>query len=293
MDIAFDTFGKRGGLAMFNAIKNGTLDINKMAEALSNATGTIDETYEHMETLGEFISRKWNGAIADFVQWNNEGFWATKQLIDEVSNRSQPLFDFVDNWATAIKRTIKGETERRIENGNVIVSLNEKGKAVDKEIAKEENLKEVNDNYVNSLDVANEALRNFDAISIDDSKTRAEFEVSKNVALATADAFRAALQEKILYTQGQMVGLPMVSAEYAKLSKDLAALTTQAIKAESIINRVKNTAYTGTGKGGGNNNNNNKKPSGGSSKTNVVEQKKEELKALRDLKIQEVQDSVE
>ena len=83
---------------MFNAIRNGTLDVDKMADALKNAQGTIDDTYKHMETLGEFISRKWNGAVADFVQWNNEGFWAVKELADITSQAVEPVTNFFDSW---------------------------------------------------------------------------------------------------------------------------------------------------------------------------------------------------
>jgi phage-related minor tail protein len=51
IEIAANTFGKRGGLAMFNAIKNGTFDIEKMKAALEDADGTVEDTYKNMETF--------------------------------------------------------------------------------------------------------------------------------------------------------------------------------------------------------------------------------------------------
>ena len=294
IEIAANTFGKRGGLAMFNAIKNGTFDIEKMKAALEDADGTVEDTYKNMETFWEFLSRKWNGIIADFTKWNNEGFQSFRELCNIINDSLTPAIESVNskwqdakNYMADVWKTVKqvANWERDLN-----LELTEQGKIAEEQNRKQQQLNAVNQEYVNTLDAANKALNSFDKIKIDDSTTRAEFDASKQAALAAADSFRAALQAKIAYTKGQMVGLPMVSQEYVKLSKDLAGLTTQAINAESVINRIKNAQYTGKTKTPGGNGGSG--GSGGSGKnSDVVKNAKEELEALRDVKIQEVQNA--
>lgn len=298
MDIAFNTFGKRGGLAMFNAIKNGTLDINEMAKSLENAKWTVDDTYKSMETFWEFISRKRNGYVSSFVQRNNEGFQSMRQLINIIGESLQPAINNANNaWESA--KDYMGDawtTIKQVYNWerDLTLALTEKGVKMEADRKKTKELEEINNEYANTLNDANKALNTFNATAINDAATREEFEADRKAALDAAEWFKAALQEKILYTKGQMVGLPMVSAEYVKLSKDLSVLTTQAINAEAIMNRLNNAVYSPKKASGGGSNTKTSSTGGssGGSKSNAVENKKEELKALRDLRIQEVQESV-
>ena len=295
IEIAANTFGKRGGLAMFNAIKNGTFDIEKMKAALEDADGTVEDTYKNMETFWEFLSRKWNGIIADFTKWNNEGFQSFRELCNIINDSLTPAIESVNskwqdakNYMADVWKTVKqvANWERDLN-----LELTEQGKIAEEQNRKQQQLNAVNQEYVNTLDAANKALNSFDKIKIDDSTTRAEFDASKQAALAAADSFRAALQAKIAYTKGQMVGLPMVSQEYVKLSKDLAGLTAQAINAESVINRIKNAQYTGKTKTPGGSGGSGGSGSGSGKNSDVVKNAKEELEALRDVKIQEVQNA--
>ena len=295
IEIAANTFGKRGGLAMFNAIKNGTFDIEQMKTALADADGTVQNTYESMETFWEFLSRKWNGIVSSFVQWNNEGFQSFRELcniiwdslapaIDVVNSKWQDTKNYMSDAFTTIKQVVNWERDLNLE-------LTEQGKIAEEQRRKQEQLNTVNQEYEKSLIAANKAFDNLKKVDFDDSATREEFEASRQAALAAADGYTAALNAKIAYTKGQMVGLPMVSQEYVKLSRELSSLTTEAINAQNLINKIRNAQYTGkkTNWGGGGSG---WSSSGWSGKnSDVVKNAKEELEALRDVKIQEVQDA--
>ena len=297
MEIAFNTFGKRWGLAMFNAIRNGTLDVDKMADALKNAQGTIDDTYKHMETLGEFISRKWNGAVADFVQWNNEGFWAVKELAEITSQAVEPVTNFFDSWTNWITRRLKGEAERKYENGEISIMLNERGKEVDALKAKQEALQQqeqqaisLNKQYREQGELLNQTLAAYDAIKIDDTATREEFDKTRTAALNLSNQLKETLKAMIAFQSGVMVDAK-AGGDMKAYAKALAAkweLVAELWRLETRINNissdVNNKKKSGGGGGGG---------SKSSKATDPVKEAKEQLQQLRDLKIQEIQDSVD
>ena len=296
MEIAFNTFGKRWGLAMFNAIKNGTLDINAMAKALENATGTVDETYKHMETLGEFISRKWNWLVADFVQWNNEGFRAVQELANVMQEATQPITNFFDSWTNWIARRIKGEAERKYENGEISIILNERGKEVDNLRAKEEALQKQEEQgtqlvktYREQGELLNQTLAAYDAMKIDDSVTRAEFDKTKQSALNLCNQLKETLKALISFQNGVAIDAK-ANGDMKAYAKALAAkweLIAELWRLETRINSINadvNNKKKTSGGGGGS--------SKSSKNADPVKEAKEQLQQLRDIKIQEVQDAV-
>lgn len=95
MQIALETFGQRGGLAMYNAIRSGTLSIEEFSKSLNNAKGTVNETHKNMETFGEWISRVFSGVMASFVEWFNEGFQSAKILAEMLSDQLAPAIETV------------------------------------------------------------------------------------------------------------------------------------------------------------------------------------------------------
>ena len=64
-----------------------------MKEALANTSWAVEDTYKNMETLGEFISRKWNSAVASFVNRNNEWFQSTRELYHIIKDELTPWFE--------------------------------------------------------------------------------------------------------------------------------------------------------------------------------------------------------
>ena len=183
MDIAFQVFWNRWGLAMYNAIRNGTFSLEEMKEALANTSWAVEDTYKNMETLGEFISRKWNSAVASFVNWNNEWFQSTRELYHIIKDSLTPA---IENWKNEInKRTdaivwwVKWEREWIYENGVLYSQLTEQGKAVEKLKQKQIEATNVQKAYADTGAELNTTLKNFNSIKINDSSTRAEFEASR------------------------------------------------------------------------------------------------------------------
>ena len=208
LNLACEYFWNRWWVQMFKAIRSWTVDIKTMSSELENAIWTVEKTNEAMETLWEFLSRKRNWIVADFIQWNNEGFRATQELAwiisDELSPSIEKAESYIDSWKKAIVWTIQWEVERTYENWVLTASLNEQWVASEQARVKAEQLKQAEENaiaitnqYAQSWELLNKALSTFDALKIDDSTTRSEFEQSKNSALALAQSFQVALASKL------------------------------------------------------------------------------------------------
>ena len=208
LNLACEYFWNRWWVQMFKAIRSWTVDIKTMSSELENAIWTVEKTNEAMETLWEFLSRKRNWIVADFIQWNNEGFRATQELAwiisDELSPSIEKAESYIDSWKKAIVWTIQWEVERTYENWVLTASLNEQWVASEQARVKAEQLKQAEENaiaitnqYAQSWELLNKALATFDALKIDDSTTRSEFEQSKNSALALAQSFQVALASKL------------------------------------------------------------------------------------------------
>lgn len=191
-----EIFGARGWTAMYTAIKNGTFALDEMKGKLSDVNGAVEDTYNEMETLGEFVSRKVNKARAEFVQWNNEGFQATRKLYHVIKDELQPSVEkattWFGNWKKAIEGVITGEREFAIVDGQLVSRLTEEGLQLEKN-------RIVMQKYNDSWNEAREAKAKFDATKVDDTKTREEFEKDKQKALETMEAFRKVLIAKEKY----------------------------------------------------------------------------------------------
>lgn len=138
-------------------------------------------------------------------------------------------------------------------------------------------------------------LQNFNAIKIDDSTTRSEFDKSKNAALNAAKAYETALNAKIAYlTGGKGIQFSIAKTKWIswlyvqkidpKFEEALAVWKAKTEVSKQIkdleLSEFKwtNDWYRPTWGGSG-------------SKKDPIKRKKEELKKLRDLSIEEVQQS--
>ena len=294
MQIALETFGQRGGLAMYNAIRNGTLSIEEFSKSLNNAKGTVNETHKNMETFGEWISRVWSWIMWGFVEWFNEGFQSARKLADILSDALAPAIETVAGYWRAfigeleaglwiIGQVIRWELDRTL-------AMTEKGYELERQrnLIKQNN--EVSKQYTDTANKLNSTLNTFNKIKVDDSATREEFEASRKQALATAEGFRQALNAKLAFTRWINAGLDKWSKDYAENIKLIASLETEGRNLDKAISEIRKAKHTWTGKkktswwnsGGG---------WGSGSKVDVIKQKKEELKKLRDLEIEAVQNS--
>lgn len=196
LQIAAEIFGSRWGQAMFNAIRNGTLDVEAMTQALANAKWTVEDTHKEMETLADFIGRKWNWLIAETTNLINEAFRATRNWLNETQERWNKLInDFNILWKTS--NNLKEVWHwLSVEWWYVTVTLDKQGQAIKK-----------NQELTNNLKVATsdmkKALEDFNKVKVDDSATRAEFNASKTAALQAAEAYKVALAEKLNYFYGE------------------------------------------------------------------------------------------
>lgn len=293
MQIALETFGQRGGLAMYNAIRSGTLSIEEFSKSLNNAKGTVNETHKNMETFGEWISRVLRGIMWGFVEWFNEGFQSARELADILSDALAPAIETVAGYWHAfmgeveaglwiIGQVIRWERDRTL-------AMTEKGYELERQrnLIKQNN--EVSKQYTDTANKLNYALNTFNKIKVDDSATREEFEASRKQALATAEGFRQALNAKLAFTRWINAGLDKWSKDYAENIKLIASLESEGRNLDKAISEIRKAKYTWTGK---------KKTSWwgskkwwGGGKTDPIKEKKEELRKMRDLEIEAVQNS--
>lgn len=208
MNIAFEIFWQRWWLSMFKAIRSWTTDLKAMNQELENSIWTIERTEKASETLWEFLERKWSWAMASFIQWNNEWFRAVQDLSNMISDSLAPSIDNIESefnkWKKWIEYLIKWNADLVVEWWNVSIVLNEQGVELEKTRIKTEQLKKAEENaiaitnqYAQSWELLNKALATFDALKIDDSTTRSEFEKSKSSALSLAQSFQVALASKL------------------------------------------------------------------------------------------------
>ena len=291
MHIAVETFWQRGGLAMYNAIRSGTLSIEEFSKSLNNAKGTVNETHKNMETFGEWSSRIWSWIWGGFVEWFNEGFQSARELADILSDALAPAIETVAGYLHAfmgevesglwiIGQVIRWERDRTL-------AMTEKGYELERQrnFIKQNN--EISKQYTDTANKLNSTLNTFNKIKVDDSATREEFEASRKQALATAEGFRQALKAKLAFTRWVNAWLDKWSKDYANNAKLIAALEAEGKNLDQAIEWIKNARYTWTGR---------KKPSWGGSGwwskgKSTIEKKKEELLKLRDLEIKAVQES--
>lgn len=295
MQIALETFGQRGGLAMYNAIRSGTLSIEEFSKSLNNAKGTVNETHKNMETFGEWISRVLRGIMWGFVEWFNEGFQSARELADILSDALAPAIETVAGYWHAfmgeveaglwiIDQVIRWERDRTL-------AMTEKGYELERQRSLIKQNNEVSKQYTDTANKLNSTLNTFNKIKVDDSATREEFEASRKQALATAEGFRQALNAKLAFTRWINAGLDKWSKDYAENIKLIASLETEGRNLDKAISEIRKAKYTWTGK---------KKTTwwsgkkiwgGGGSKIDPIKEKKEELRKMRDLEIEAVQNS--
>lgn len=293
MQIALETFGQRGGLAMYNAIRSGTLSIEEFSKSLNNAKGTVNETHKNMETFGEWISRIWSWIMWGFVEWFNEGFQSARMLAEMLSDKLAPAIETVAGYWHAfmgeveaglwiIGQVIRWERDRTL-------AMTEKGYELERQrnLIKQNN--EISKQYTDTANKLNSTLNTFNKIKVDDSATREEFEASRKQALATAEGFRQALNAKLAFTRWINAGLDKWSKDYAENIKLIASLESEGRNLDKAISEIRKAKYTWTGK---------KKTSWwgskkwwGGGKTDPIKEKKEELRKMRDLEIEAVQNS--
>lgn len=276
--LALELFGERGGQAAFNAIRRGAFDIASFSQQLENAQGTVGETHKNMETFWEWISRVWSGIWGEFVANINDGFSQIGNQAMWVIDIMGEFFEEVGKGIWIMGEIVRGERDRTL-------AMTEKGEEVQRQKQLIKELNDVEKNYTTTANKLNTALNTFNKIKIDDSATREEFEASRKQALATAEGFRQALNAKIAFTRGVNAGLQEGSKDYINNVKIIAALEAEGKNLDKAINEIKSTKYTWTGK-----KKNNNWDKWGSGKS-AIERKKEELRKMRDLEIQAVQNS--
>ena len=197
LEIAFNTFGTRGWLTMYNAIKNGTFALDEMKEALNNTRNAVENTYKEMETLWEYLSRMWSWARASYVQWMNEWFQATRKVYHAVKDSLAPTLQKIWN-------TIQGLAEkyynRQVQNNTLAGGMMKWIVEANKVNKKAEENKKIMNELNTTRGTAIEQKKKFDKVKIDDSQTRAEFEKDKQAAIWAMQAFQAALIAKEKYS---------------------------------------------------------------------------------------------
>lgn len=282
MQIALETFGQRGGLAMYNAIRSGTFSIEEFSKSLNNAKGTVNETHKNMETFGEWMSRVWSWIWGEFVANVNDGFSQIWSQVMWVIWVVWDFFDEVGKWIGIIWEIINGERDRTL-------AMTEKGYELERQRSLIKQNNEVSKQYTDTANKLNSILNTFNKIKVDDSATREEFEASRKQALATAEGFRQALNAKLAFTRWINAGLDKWSKDYAENIKLIASLETEGRNLDKAISEIRKAKYTWTGK---------KKASWwgskkwwGGGKTDPIKEKKEELRKMRDLEIEAVQNS--
>ena len=284
MQIALETFGQRGGLAMYNAIRSGTLSIEEFSKSLNNAKGTVNETHKNMETFWEWISRIRSGIWGEFVANVNDWFSQVWETMMRYIRYLENIFKTIWEGIWIIGQVIRWELDRTL-------AMTEKGYEMERQrnLIKQNN--EVSKQYTDTANKLNSALNTFNKIKVDDSATREEFEASRKQALATAEGFRQALNAKLAFTRWMNAWLNKWSKDYAENVKLIASLEAEGRNLDKAISEIRKAKYTWTGK---------KKTTwwsgkkiwgGGGSKTDPIKEKKEELKKLRDLEIEAVQNS--
>lgn len=222
MDIAFQVFWNRWWLAMYNAIRNGTFALDDMKKSLEDTQWAVENTYNEMETLGEFVSRKWKWMVADFVNWNNEWFQSTRKLYHVIKDEMTPAVDRLKNnwnaWKDTISGVIKWERELDIENWKLVYRLTEQWVKAEALRKKQAELNKVLSDYNTTLRDAIDAVHTFDNTKVDDSKTRAEFERDRQSAISAMNAFRNALIAKMQYFDNAEAGWWKSFSNLSKLS---------------------------------------------------------------------------
>ena len=198
-----EIFWSRWWTAMYNAIKNGTFALDDMKASLNDVSGAVENTYNEMETLWEFISRKWSGLVSSFIEWNNEGFQATRKLYHMIGDELTPSVERLSNnftaWKETIKWVVKWERELDIENWKLVYRLTEQWKVAEETRRKEEELNQVLTELWKLRENARTALDKFNNTKVDDSKTRSEFEADRKSAINAMVAFEQAYAAKMKY----------------------------------------------------------------------------------------------
>ena len=254
MDIAFQVFWNRWGLAMYNAIRNGTFSLEEMKEALANTSWAVEDTYRNMETLGEFISRKWNSAVASFVNWNNEWFQSTRELYHIIKDSLTPTFEKAKEettkWTNVIMQLIKWERDLEYQDWKLIFKLNEKWKAAAEARHKQEALTTATNDLRTAWQALTDWLKEFNSIKVNDSATRAEFEASRQKALELAASYETVLRSKIALMSSDINSSEMVSVASINKRNELNAHLKTYMELKKEINSINKSVYTWSWKSG-------------------------------------------
>ncbi len=90
---SIEIFGSKGGASMFDAIKNGAVDIKNLASGFSEAGNSINETTEKVETQGAKLTKTWHefqialAPIGDILKgFMKDALVAIRPLIDSVGD---------------------------------------------------------------------------------------------------------------------------------------------------------------------------------------------------------------
>lgn len=254
MNEAMEIFGSRWGVAMINAIRNGTFQLSEMKESLSDVSWAVEETRNEMETLWEFISRKRNKALGDFVNWNNEGFQATRKLYHIIKDELTPTFEKAKEettkWTNVIMQLIKWERDLEYQDWKLIFKLNEKWKAAEEARHKQEALTKATNDLRAAGQALTDWLKEFNSIKVDDSATRAEFEASRKRALELAASYETTLRAKIALMSSDINSSEMVSVASINKRNQLNAHLKAYMELKKEVNSINKSVYTWSWKSG-------------------------------------------
>ena len=284
LNIAFEVFWARWGSAMYNAIKSWTLELDDMIQALDEANWTVEKTTEAMETLGEYISRKWNKIVAESTDLVNTAFQSTRKRYND--------------WENAITRLIKWEADLKIQGDQLVVVMNEEWVKADILAKKQAQLNEVYEKWYDKIfnvkAVQNElnsktqqyikAVEELNRKKLDTSASREDIIATSNKVME--------LYKQIQNLKAELQWQSMVSSAYINnFNNEVKKIQELAKKGELTVETL-NWKLLNVKANPTKNNNNWWWWGGGWGKNSkAVKSLKEQLEEMRNLELQAIQDS--
>ena len=250
MNYAFEIFWSRWGLAMYNAIKNGTFQLGKMKEAFDDVNGAVENTFESMETWSDFFSRTGEQMKSRFTSWQNEEFqrlkrvwWYIGELNDYLASQAKLIWEVWNEERVLVEvdwkyYAVQTEKWKAIEENN---------KKLQEQEAFQKQVEEATKNYTTTVDKAVTAVETFNAIKTNQKATRDDFDATKQKALEEVSALNtllATLQkfhtERLANTKSKSWGWTDMQA-ILELQKERRTVVLE-------MNRIKNATFQWTDK---------------------------------------------
>ncbi len=101
--IAMDTFGKKAGIDMANAIKNGIITVDSFTGTLDKASGTLEKTAENSQTLGQKWQQASNNIKTAFTT-------ALQPTLDKASSKFAEFVNGIGDYLNEHPTVVKAVT---------------------------------------------------------------------------------------------------------------------------------------------------------------------------------------